>query len=159
LALNGDFVQGVLSEMDDFARKNLRISRFRKDLSFLTRRVCGFHKVTVEELRSGSRRHVVVKARGELSRVAVQLFGYSGAKVARYLGVTSSCVTGAVSSGGRLQELKDRYGEIGGLCAAHVLHERPNVPLGTSQLASYQRESRVRKVDKNGIMSLELKNF
>lgn len=99
---DGDFVQGVLSEMDDFDRENLRIPRPSKDLSGLAQKVCDLNKVTLEELRSGSRRSAVVKARGELSQAGVQLFGFSGAEIARYLGVTNSCVTRAVSSGGKL---------------------------------------------------------
>jgi len=107
---DGDFVQGVLSEMDDFAKENLRLPRPTKDLSVLSQKVCDYNKVTLEELQSGSRRSVVVKARGELSQVGVQLLGLSGAEIARYLGVTNSCVTRAVSSGGKLSELKERYG-------------------------------------------------
>jgi predicted transcriptional regulator len=44
-------------------------------------------------------RGVVVEARGSVSWVAVGELGYSGADVARYLGVTNSCVTRFVASG------------------------------------------------------------
>ena len=107
---DGDFVQEVLSEMNDFAKENLRLPRPAKDLTVLAQKVCNFNKVTLEELRSGSRRHSVVKGRMELSQAGVQLFGFSGAEIARYLGVTTSCVTRAVSSGENLSELKERYG-------------------------------------------------
>ena len=99
-----------MSEVDDFAKGNLRIPRPSKDLSALAQKVCDLNKVTLEELRSGSRRLAVVKARGELSQAGVQLLGFSGAEIARYLGVTNSCVTRAVSSGGRLSDLKELYG-------------------------------------------------
>ncbi len=107
---DGDFVQGVLSEMDDFAKENLRLLRPIKDLSVLAQKVCDLNQVTLEEIRSGSRRPAVVKARGELSQAGVQLWGFSGAEIARYLGVTNSCVTRAVSAGGKLSVLKERYG-------------------------------------------------
>ncbi len=107
---DGDFVQGVLSEMDNFAKENLRLLRPAKDLSVLTQKVCDFNQVTLEELRSGSRRPAVVKARGELSQAGVQILGFSGAEIARYLGVTNSCVTRAVSAGEKLSVLKERYG-------------------------------------------------
>ncbi len=55
--------------------------------------------VSVGELRSGSRRREIVDARRVLSSLAVKELGYSGAEVARYLGVTTSCVTRVVSSG------------------------------------------------------------
>ena len=82
-----------------------------KDLSVLAQKVCNLNQVTLEELRSGSRRLAVVKARGELSQAGVQLLGFSGAEIARYLGVTNSCVTRAVSSGEKLSDLKKRYGK------------------------------------------------
>jgi putative transposase len=107
---DGDFVQEVLSEMDDFAKENLRLLRTAKDLSILAQKVCDLHQIALEELRSGSRRLAIVKARGELSQAGVQLFGFSGAEIARYLGVTNSCVTRAVSAGGKLSELTERYG-------------------------------------------------
>ena len=59
----------------------------------LAQQVCERWGVTIEELRSGSRRRVVLKAREEFSQIAVKGLGYSGAEVARYLGVTGSCVT------------------------------------------------------------------
>ncbi|OGP50214.1 MAG: hypothetical protein A2Y79_07865 [Deltaproteobacteria bacterium RBG_13_43_22] len=106
-----EFVQGVLSEMDEFAKENLRLPPVTKDLTALAQKVCTLNKLTLEELRSGSRRPPVVKARGELSQAGVQLLGLSGAEIARYLGVTNSCVTRAVSSGEKLSDLIKRYGK------------------------------------------------
>src|SRR4030042_3410054 len=105
-----EFVQGVLSEMDEFAKENLRLPPVTKDLTALAQKVCTLNKLTLEELRSGSRRPPVVKARGELSQAGVQLLGLSGAEIARYLGVTNSCVTRAVSSGEKLSDLIKRFG-------------------------------------------------
>jgi chromosomal replication initiation ATPase DnaA len=61
-------------------------------------RVCRQYKISVGELCSGSRRLYVVQARTALSWIAVRELGYSGAEVARYLGVTNSCVTRIVAS-------------------------------------------------------------
>lgn len=96
---DGDFVATVLAEMDDVGRENLRVGAKRTDLSLLVTRVCSVHKVSVGEIRSGSRRHEVVEARRVFSWLAVKELGYSGAEVARYLGVTTSCVTRAISEG------------------------------------------------------------
>jgi len=41
----------------------------------------------------------VAKARGSISWITVRELGYSGADVARFLGVTNSCVTRFVASG------------------------------------------------------------
>jgi hypothetical protein len=43
----------------------------------------------------------VVQARAALSWIAARELGYSGAKAARYLGVTNSCVTRIVASGNK----------------------------------------------------------
>ncbi len=47
---------------------------------------------------SGSRRLVVVRARRVFCQVAVQGMGYSGAGVARFLGVTTSSVNRLAAS-------------------------------------------------------------
>jgi hypothetical protein len=39
----------------------------------------------------------VVRARQDFSQAAVELLGYAGAEVGRYLGMTSSCVTRVAS--------------------------------------------------------------
>ena len=67
----------------------------------LGKRVCQDHGVSLEELRAGSRRHEVVEARRELSRLGIMEQGYSGAEIARYLGVTTSCITRLLSSAGK----------------------------------------------------------
>jgi hypothetical protein len=96
---DGEFVKQIISEMDELGRENLRLDSYRVDLSHLAERVCEVHNVWLGELRSGSRRREIAEARRVLSWLAVKEFGFSGAEVARYLGVTSSCVTRAVSTG------------------------------------------------------------
>ncbi len=49
------------------------------------------YSISLVELRSGSRRREATIARGSISWIAVRELGYSGADVARYLGVTNSC--------------------------------------------------------------------
>lgn len=96
---DGEFVEQVLSEMDEQSKENLRIRRNGIDLSLLAKKVCNVDGVSVGELRSGSRRREIVNSRGVFSWLAVRELGYSGAEVARFLGVTTSCVTRAVLSG------------------------------------------------------------
>ena len=50
------------------------------------------------ELRSVGRRRAVVQARRAMSWIGVRELGYSGADVARYLGVTNYCVTRMISA-------------------------------------------------------------
>jgi REP element-mobilizing transposase RayT len=94
---DSEFVQEVVSGLDDLVKRNLRLSGQRMDIDKLAETVCEKHDVSLGELRSGSRRHPVVKARWIIAWIAVRDLGYSGADVARYLGVTNSCVTRSVS--------------------------------------------------------------
>ena len=54
--------------------------------------------MSLGELTSGSRRHKLIGARRIVSWIAVHELGYSGAEVARHLGVTNSCVTRFIAS-------------------------------------------------------------
>ncbi len=56
------------------------------------------YDVSIGELRSGGRRRAIVQARCAMSLIGVRELGYSGADVARYLGVTNSCVTRMIST-------------------------------------------------------------
>lgn len=96
---DGEFVERILSEVHDLEKDNLRLKAGKLDLSSLAQNVCRAHRVSPSELRSGSRRHEIVKARRVLSWLAVMEFGYSGAEVVWYLGVTNSCVTRVASTG------------------------------------------------------------
>jgi len=104
---DGEFVGQVLVEMDDIGRENLRLTTRSMDLTALSEKVCEVHGSNSGELRSGSRRDEIVKARRVFSSLAVKELGYSGAEVARYLGVTNSCVTRAVS--GKVVPQKEKY--------------------------------------------------
>ena len=77
------------------------------DLPKLSEKVCKVHDVSMGELRSGSRRGAVVEARRVLSWIAVRELGYSGAEVARYLGVTNLCVTRYIAIG--IPPLRKKY--------------------------------------------------
>ena len=92
-------MQDVISGLDDLVKKNLRLSGHRMDIAALADQVCKKHNISMGELCCGSRRRVVVEARGAISWIAVRELGYSGADVARFLGVTNSCVTRFVASG------------------------------------------------------------
>ena len=108
--ISGDdeFTKTILSQTNDLAKESLRLASGKKDLPALLNKICEIHKVSPRELRSGSRRREIVEARRVFSLLAVKELGYSGAEVARYLGVTNSCVTRSVLSGG-LPE-KGKYG-------------------------------------------------
>jgi hypothetical protein len=62
-------------------------------------------KIDKDELRSGNRKRQVVKARKLFCQLAVKKMGYSGAEVARFLGVTTSAVN-RLANAEELPELK-----------------------------------------------------
>ena len=96
---DGDFVNQIINGLDNFVKKNLRLSGQRIDIKALAKKVCEKYDVSERELRSGSRRNIVMQARRAISWIGVGELGYSGADVARYLGVTNSCVTRMLSTG------------------------------------------------------------
>jgi hypothetical protein len=96
---DSEFVQDVICGLDDLVKKNLRLSGQRINIDALAQQVCKKHNISLGELCSGGRRRDVAKARVSISWIAVRELGYSGADVARYLGVTNSCVTRIVASG------------------------------------------------------------
>ena len=106
---DGEFVKRVFEEWDGIGKENLRLPGARKSLSLLTKQICETLGLTIEELRSGSRRQTVLKAREEFSLMAVKGWGHSGAEVARYLGVTGSCVTRIVTQRQLTEELRLKY--------------------------------------------------
>jgi len=105
---DSDFVQEIKTDLDDMIKKNLRVSGQRIDLEELCNRVCKKRDISKTELLSGSRRSEPVNARRIISWLAVHELGYSGAEVARYMGVTTSCITRFLS----LEEKPDIDGII-----------------------------------------------
>ena len=93
------FVEEITADANNFIKSNLRISEPQLDMNDLAQRVCNKYNLTPVELCSGSRRQDGVKARRALSWIAVRELGFSGADVARFLGVTNSCITRFVSAG------------------------------------------------------------
>jgi chromosomal replication initiation ATPase DnaA len=71
------------------------------DIAALAEQICQKYNISLGELCTGSRRRVVVEARGSIFWIAVRELGYSGADVGRFLGVTNSCVTRFVATGAK----------------------------------------------------------
>lgn len=96
-----DFVSEVITELDEQVKRNLRLSGQRISIDDLAEKVCNKYDISLTELKSGSRRKESIEARRMMAWLGMRELGYSGAEVARYLGVTSSCITRAVSSYGK----------------------------------------------------------
>jgi predicted transcriptional regulator len=82
-------------------------------------------KIEISNFMSGSRRNVISKAGEEVAQLAVKKLGMSGGEVARYLGVTTSCINRRTSPSlyllKRLTALTNReIGELFGISYSAV---------------------------------------
>jgi REP element-mobilizing transposase RayT len=89
---SSEFVQSILSEAGEKEKDNLRLSLKKHDLSSIAKRIGTGEGIEEAGLRSGNRRKELVRSRKIFCQLAVKKLGYSGAEVARYLGVTTSAV-------------------------------------------------------------------
>jgi hypothetical protein len=87
-----EFVERIFSEAGEKEKATLRLSSKRGYLSSIAELVSGEEGIGETTLRSGNRRGEVVRARRIFCQLSVKKLGYSGAEVARYLGVTTSAV-------------------------------------------------------------------
>ena len=70
----------------------LRLVRKVVPLGTMERTLCAWEGVTAADLHEGLRNRRVVQARRLFCQIALPGMGYSGAAVARFLGVTTSAV-------------------------------------------------------------------
>lgn len=95
---SGEFLQHLLEEVEERERETLRLSKKVKDLDSLAEEIARHEGLTEGKLRSGSRARRISSARRLFCQLAVGKMGYSGAQVARFLGVTTSAVNRAANS-------------------------------------------------------------
>ena len=89
---SGDFVDRLLVDAATREKETLRLARKVVHLPAVGRMINSREGVPAAALRSGSRMREVVRARRLFCQIAVKGMGYAGAEVARFLGVTTSCV-------------------------------------------------------------------
>ena len=107
-----DFVNGVITELDEQVKRNLRLSGQRKSIDELAEKVCNKYGISITELKSGSRSKESIEARRVMAWVGMRELGYSGAEIARYLGVTNSCITRTISSFRKHDEVESIIHEL-----------------------------------------------
>ena len=89
---SSEFVDNVIADAEEKAKETLRLTVKRAALPSLARKVGEGQGVDERELRSGLRKRQVVKSRRIFCQIAVKKMGYSGADVARFLGINTSAV-------------------------------------------------------------------
>jgi len=86
------FVERVIAEAEAKERETLRLRRKIPDLSGLLREVAEKNDLSEEEVKSLRRRRKAARVTKLFCHLAVRKFGYTGASVARLLGVSTSLV-------------------------------------------------------------------
>jgi len=95
---SGEFIEQLCAEAARQERDTLRLARKVVDLAVWERSLCTGERVAAADLHAGLRTRRVVQARRLFCQVAVRGMGYSGAAVARFLGITTSAVNRLVAS-------------------------------------------------------------
>jgi hypothetical protein len=108
---SSDFVQRILEDAEVREKESLRLSSKIPDLDSLALMITQDKGMSVAELCSGSKKREIVMARRLFCQAAVKLLGYSGAEVARFLGVTTSAVNRSASSDllTELEKFNEKY--------------------------------------------------
>jgi len=88
----GEFVERVVEEVEERMKETLRWRKRVMDLKTLLEEVTRREGLEEGEVKGRSRREPVVRGRKFFCQVAVRKLGYTGATVARFLGMTTSSV-------------------------------------------------------------------
>lgn len=120
---SGAYVQCVLKEAQTKEAETLRLKIKKVNLDELLNKVSRFYRIEPEELKSGSRRTKIIEARRTIAQLSIKKFGYSGAEVARHLGVTASCINRQINTGGIGAVEKEILEELE--TSKHTVHQRP----------------------------------
>ncbi len=88
----GDFVEQLLNEADEQEKHTLRLLKKTPDLNEMADKISAMQAIVKDDMLNGSRKKAVVKARKLFCQVMVKKAGYSGAEVARFLGLSTSAV-------------------------------------------------------------------
>ena len=89
---SSSFVDRILSEAEKRELETLRLHTCKSDLPTLLKKVSKNEQIEKTDIISGMRRRDVVRVRKLFCQIAVSKMGYSGAEVARFLGVSTSAV-------------------------------------------------------------------
>jgi REP element-mobilizing transposase RayT len=101
----GAFVERVLKETERRRKQWYRGRPLKKKVEKLLTAMCQKHKVTVQELRSGSRHGRTSQARADLIQSLVKRHGLPLAEIARQVGISTSGVSRVLSRRAELVKL------------------------------------------------------
>ncbi|OHB60595.1 MAG: hypothetical protein A2167_07990 [Planctomycetes bacterium RBG_13_46_10] len=93
---SGDFVQTILKEAKADQLRQLKLRQKGRGIADIIQEECRRNMVSAEELRKGGRRSKVSEARAVIAYRAKEELGFSGAEIARHLGVNTSSINRAI---------------------------------------------------------------
>jgi putative transposase len=94
---SGEFVENLIEQADQTRREQFSEQQRLKRAASLVEGLCRTEKVSVEALRSGSRRQEVSRVRCQLARDLVEQCGLSLSEAGRHLGVSTSGIAKILS--------------------------------------------------------------
>jgi hypothetical protein len=95
---NDAFIQRLLSEAEERHLQTLRFASRVPDLTHLLQGLIAQTGISESDFRSGSRKRPIAQTRRLFCQLAVRRMSYSGAEVARFLGLTTSAVNRMAAS-------------------------------------------------------------
>jgi len=99
------FVNNAIKDAKKKEKETLRLNQKVSDLISLAGKICKGEGVEISDLCSGTGKKSVVRSRRIFCQLAVKRMGYCGAKIARFLGTTTSAVN-RIAASDELQDLE-----------------------------------------------------
>ncbi len=93
---DSEFVNRILEEAEEKERRQLKIRRFGRRIEDIITEQSADFGISAAELRSGSRRRNVSRARAAIAKICTEELGITAAEIARHLGVNTSAITKAL---------------------------------------------------------------
>ena len=90
---SGEFVERIIKEAQSQIKHQLPDIELPKKIDQFIAKICKNEKVTIEELKGGSRHREACRVRTKITLGLVKTYGVSLAEIARRLGVTTSAIS------------------------------------------------------------------
>ena len=94
---SGEFVEELIQQSDQARKEQFTALELSQQAAVLIEQFCKEQNVSVDALRSGSRRHNVSKVRAQLAQKLVEEYGLSLAETGRHLGVSPPAIAKCLS--------------------------------------------------------------
>ena len=90
---SGEFVEQIIKEAEGKVKYQLPVKEHGQKINEFICKICKNEKVSIEELKAGSRRKGASEVRSQIAIGLVKAYGIALAEVARRLGVSTSAIS------------------------------------------------------------------